>query len=289
MKQNKVSLLFFLSIPLLIAACSSADKKDKKNAPPPQLPNAEKKAPVSTPGFITRAQVESATKVSFNSNELITKVSEYVAQNPEATLKSVVQNANSLREKLGLPFTLIADSAEIIGSETFVTTLESQRLNVGLGSEPLCATGIAITYPALKFQKNTWGLVYGKDYYRIKASPVRWGEIRREKDNKLITRIPLPEEGIEPGGISSNGLRILTRFDLNPSTSSWWQRVMNRNPREEKPFLILTISENDFSFSYDEDDYSSFDEAPPKETPDEESYIIRFEDSKYYFKSAACN
>jgi hypothetical protein len=267
-----------------LAACSSSPKKAAQaSAVKVEIEDHSN----STTDVLTKTQAAKATRVNFNSNELITKISEYIAQNPESTLTKIVSYANSLKSEIGLPFTLIASNAEIIGTETFIKTEKSVRLNVGIGSEPLCASGIAVTYPVLRRDGDIWGIRYNSGEHQIKAVPLRVGDIRRNKDGKIETKVALPEEGIEPGGIDSSGESIFVRFDLNPATSSWWRRIMKRNPKEEKPFLVLEMGESEFEFSDDPDHYSSFDDSPPRETQ-EDDYILRFEDSKYYFQSMTC-
>ncbi|MEK6555596.1 MAG: hypothetical protein AABZ31_10175 [Bdellovibrionota bacterium] len=284
---------YFLTTVLVLTslvACSSSTKKrtapEKNEETHLEAENGENSSSVT--GVIGKAQAAKSIKVSFNSNELISKVSEYIAQNPENSLSQVVSYANSLKNEIGLPFTLVALSAEIVGVETFIKTENGTRLNVGIGSEPLCSAGIAVTYPVLRRDGDIWTVRYSSGEYKIKAAPLRTGDIRREKDGKLETQVPLPEEGLEPGGIDKSGESLFVRFDLNPSASSWWQRVMKRNPKEEKPFLVLEMGESEFEFSSTQDNYDEFDDSPPRETKEDDTYILRFEDSKYFFQSISC-
>lgn len=285
--MTKIRLKFLVTIACLTAltaGCSSPakTKKASQSAIPADTFDPGER------GAVTKTQTEISRRVNFNPNELITKISEYIAQRPDVELEDVAQFANSLRSEIGLPFTLVTPSAEIIGTETFIKTTDGQRLNVGFGSEPLCATGIAVTYPVLRVDGGTWTVVYNKKEYLIKASALRVGEIRRTRDDKVVAKVVLTEEGSEPGAIEDSGESIFVRFDLNPNTSSWWQRVMKRNPREEKPFLILEMSDSDFEFSGDKDHFDIFDDSPARENLEDDLYRLRFEDSKYYFQSTSC-
>lgn len=261
---------------ILTVGCASKEKATTSTTTAPALVG------------LTADEKTKAVRVNYNQNELITKVSEFIAQRPESNLEDVVNYANKLLQQIGLPFGLIVPTAEIVGAETFVKTESGTILNVGLGSEPLCSPGIAVTYPVLSRMKGLWNVKYKSGEYQLRGIPLRVGEIHRVKDNRLEMKIGLPEEGPEPGGISAGGESVFTRFDLTPAASSWWQRVMRRDAREEPPFLVLEIGQNDFEFTDDEDYYDNFDYTPKKEELENDMYRLKFENSKFYYQGISC-
>lgn len=266
---------------ILILAVGCASKEKKRNAK-----SQNDVATMVSPA--TADEKAKAFRVDYNQNELIMKVSEFIAQHPASSLEDVVNYANKLLQDIGLPFSLISPAAEIAGAETYVKTESGVVLNVGLGSEPLCSTGIVVTYPVLSRAKGLWNVKYKSGEYQIRGAPLRVGEIHRIKDNRLERKVGLPEEGPEPGGISAGGESVFTRFDLTPAASSWWQRVMRRDAHEEAPFLVLEVGENDFEFTDDEDFYDNFDYSPKKEDLENDMYRLKFENSKFYYQGMSC-
>lgn len=282
--NSSLRSIALVCLALILSACASKEKSPDKKVVEVEAASASE----DNSNSMAKIEKAQAIRVNYNPNELITRVSEFIAQKPESSLEDVVKYANKMLGDIGLPFSLIVPSAEIIGAETIISTEDGKRLNVGLGSEPLCAPGIVVTYPAQSRSKGIWTVKYKSGTYQIKGAPLREGTIFRAKDNKAETKIGLPEEGPEPGGITSSGASVLVRFDLTPAASSWWQRVMRRDSREEQPFLVLEMGANDFEFSDDEDFYDNFDYNPKKIELENDQYQLKFEDSKYYYQGLSC-
>ncbi len=237
---------------------------------------------IGTPLDPFQAQEPSGSIIDLQMDDSSTKLAilNYIATNPDATLKQVASTANKYLKKHGVTFTILVGQVKNI-PPTLLTFIEEsgsgtvyryklisgeREFSLSGGEGPLCS-GLDVFFPLARYSKEKLTLVKEGREFEIEIPEnfyIPKTEVVDPKAEKIVSTHFQPRQGL-PFEVGKEGNSIYWRYSLwiyrekedtsksQKNIDSWWNSIRTQTPgiatwRPKDPYLVLEIKNGEFRF-----------------------------------------